>query len=302
MGRLPEAEKDCDEAVNIYKQLATEVPTQPEFRYELAMSHNTRGNLLSSTGRLREAEDDYVQALSIQKQLAADFPTRPEFRRELARSHLNRGSLLSNTGRLTVAAEDYGQALSISKQLVADFPDQPDLRSQLASTYGNLATLQRQRGDWAAAKRLLLEGHPHVLAALKSNPRHPTYRQYYRDHLNVLTTLHAGLLEQEDAVRTAETYRDLGWNPPLDAYNAACSLSLCVPIVAKHGKLDATQRKEAAQFYGDAAMKLLRDAVGKGYQDLPHMKKDTDLDPLRQREDFQKLVAELEGMAKSVVN
>jgi hypothetical protein len=33
--------------------------------------------------------------------------------------------------------------------------------------------------------------------------------------------------------------------------------------------------------------------VSKGYKDVPHLKKDTDLDPLRQREDFQKLLAEL---------
>jgi len=56
----------------------------------------------------------------------------------------------------------------------------------------------------------------------------------------VLTAAHAGLLEREDAVRTAETCRDLGGNAPADAYNAACFLSLCVPIVAKHDKLDAT--------------------------------------------------------------
>jgi hypothetical protein len=31
---------------------------------------------------------------------------------------------------------------------------------------------------------------------------------------------------------------------------------------------------------------------------VAHMKKDTDLDPLRQREDFQKLVAEQEGKGK----
>jgi hypothetical protein len=58
------------------------------------------------------------------------------------------------------------------------------------------------------------------------------------------------------------------------------------------------RRKEAAQFYGDAAMKLLRDAVSKGYKDVAHMKKDTDLGPLRQREDFRKLVAELDGTGK----
>jgi hypothetical protein len=62
--------------------------------------------------------------------------------------------------------------------------------------------------------------------------------------------------------------------------------------VAFHDKLDAKQRQGAAQFYSDAAMRLLRDAVSQGHKDAAHMKKDTGLDPLRQRQDFQNLVAE----------
>src|SRR5262249_12431219 len=149
--------------------------------------------------------------------------------------------------------------------------NKPGLRNDLAGACLNLALLHQRQGDWAAAKRLLLEGRPHHLAALKANPRHPSYRLAYRMHLMAPTAAHAGLLERGDAIRTAETCRDLGWNPPADAYDAACYLSLCVPIVAKDDKLDATQRKEAARFYGDAAMKLLREAVSKGYKDAPHM-------------------------------
>ena len=110
--------------------------------------------------------------------------------------------------------------------------------------------------------------------------------------------MHAGLLEKDEAVRTAEARRDLGWDPPADAYDAAGFLSGCIPIAANHQKLDDQQRKESAQFYTDAAMKLLRDAVSKGYKDVAHMKQDTDLDALRQREDFQKLIAELEAKRK----
>ena len=150
-------------------------------------------------------------------------------------------------------------------------------------------------GDWAAAKRLLLEGRPHHLAALKANPRHPTYRLFYRTDLTALTTVHAGLLEREDAVRTAETCRDLGWDAAADTYTAARALSLCATLTARHDKLDATRRKEGAQLYSDAAMGLLRDAVSKGYQDVANLKKDIALDPLRRREDFQKLVADLEA-------
>jgi serine/threonine protein kinase len=294
-GRLKEAEQDDDQALSIRKQLAAEFPSRPEYRQDLARSYNNRGLLLSATGRPMEAERDYDQALSIYKQLAAEFPSRPDFRRELAVSHDNRGNLLSDTGRLKEAERDYDQSLTIRKQLAADFPNQPDLRNEVAGTCVNLAILQRQQGNSAAAKRLLLEGRRHHLAALKANPRNPDYRQFYRNHLGVLTAVHAGLLEPEDAIRTAETCWDLGWNAPADAYDAACFLSLCIPIVGKHDKLDAKARKDAVQFYGDAAMKLLRDAVGKGFKDAAHMEKDTDLDPLRQREDFQKLIAELEA-------
>jgi tetratricopeptide (TPR) repeat protein/tRNA A-37 threonylcarbamoyl transferase component Bud32 len=296
--RLPEAEKEYDQALSIQKQLAADFPSRAEFRQDLAASQINRGNVLRATGRRPEAEKDYDQALSIQKQLANDFPSRPEFRRELANSHNNRGLLLRDAGRLQEAEKDYDQALSIRKQLAAEFPGQPDRRNDLAATCVNLANFHAQQGNWPDAKSLLLDGRPHHLAALKANPRNPTYRQFYRNHLRVLTSVHAGLLEQEDAVRTAETRRALGWNAQVDAYDAARFLSLCIPIVAVHDKLDNRQRKEAAHFYGDAAMKLLRDAVSKGYRDVSDMKKNTDLNPLHPREDFQKLIAELEGDKK----
>jgi hypothetical protein len=68
--------------------------------------------------------------------------------------------------------------------------------------------------------------------------------------------------------------------------------------VASDARLDDEQRKEVAELYSDAAMKLLRDAVSKGYRGVAHMKKDTDLDPLRPREDCQKLIAQLQRKGK----
>jgi tetratricopeptide (TPR) repeat protein len=298
MGRLKEAEADYDAALGICKQLAADFPTRPELRWKLAASHNDRGVLLKGTGGFKEAEAEYDAALGIRKQLAADFPSRPEFRQELAASHNNRGNLLTATDRLKEAEADYDAALLIQKQLAADVPNQSDLHNDMAGTCTNLAFFHRLQENWAVAKRLLLEGRPHHLATLEANPRHPTYRQFYRNHLKVLTEVHAGVLEKDEAVRTAEVRRDLGWDPAADAYDAAGFLSGCIPIAAKHQKLDDQQRKESAQFYTDAALKLLRDAVRKGYKDVAHVKRDTDLDRLRQRDDFQKLVAELEGKGK----
>jgi hypothetical protein len=69
--------------------------------------------------------------------------------------------------------------------------------------------------------------------------------------------------------------------------------------VVQHTKLDARQRQEAARFYGDAAVQLLHESVSKGYKNVAHMKKDTDLDPLRAREDFKQLVFGLERVKQT---
>src|SRR5262249_15328930 len=66
----------------------------------------------------------------------------------------------------------------------------------------------------------------------------------------------------------------------------------------------STAAKEAAQreAYAGRALALLRRAQAAGFfgdrANVERLKRDTDLDPLRQREDFQKLVAELEAAAK----
>jgi hypothetical protein len=43
------------------------------------------------------------------------------------------------------------------------------------------------------------------------------------------------------------------------------------------------------------AVAWLKQAVAAGYKNAPKLKKDTDLDALRGREDLKKLIAELEG-------
>src|SRR5262249_25572437 len=63
----------------------------------------------------------------------------------------------------------------------------------------------------------------------------------------------------------------------------------CVSAVASGG--DAARKEEHAA----RAVELLRRAVKAGWRDARHMASDRDLDPLRHREDFQKLLAGLQA-------
>ena len=62
-------------------------------------------------------------------------------------------------------------------------------------------------------------------------------------------------------------------------YNLACVCALAATAVRDDAKLQDQ--------YAARAVELLRQAVAKGYKEAAHMKKDKDLDALRDREDFQ---------------
>jgi tetratricopeptide (TPR) repeat protein len=297
-GRLVEALADFDTALAIFKQLAADFPTRPEFRQLLAKSHNNRAVLLRSTGSPNEADLEYEAALAIFKQLAADFPTRIEFRQDLAGSHNNRGNLLSAAGKVVEALADFEAAFAIYKRLAADFPTQPDLHTTVASTSLSLALLHQQQRDFIAAKQSLLDGRASHLAILKASPSDPIAGQFYRDHLSMLTKVHAVLIEKNNSIRTAEARRDLGWDPPSDAYDAAGFLSQCLPSVSKHTKLNDSQRQEAIVFYSNATLKMLREAIDKGFKDATKLKNDHTFAPLHKHPEFQKVLVDLQAKTK----
>ncbi len=73
-------------------------------------------------------------------------------------------------------------------------------------------------------------------------------------------------------------------------YNLACYLSLLSGVAAQKGSgLSAGE----AQVHGAQAVQALRRAVAAGLHDFAFMRRDTDLDPLRVRTDFQGLMMDL---------
>jgi hypothetical protein len=134
---------------------------------------------------------------------------------------------------------------------------------------------------------------PHHLAALQANGRDPTYRLFFRNNCLGLAQTLLALGEHRAAAAAATRFLGAAVYPANDAYNAACFLALCVPLAQHDKHLPEPQRKELIQAYGDQAIAALRQAVHNGFNDVAHMKKDTDLDALRGRGDFKKLLGEL---------
>jgi serine/threonine protein kinase/tetratricopeptide (TPR) repeat protein len=297
MGRLEEVEATHRDALTLQKHLMAQFQAVPVYRQELADSYHFLGILLLDTARPKEAEAALREALTLQKQLAEEFPAVPDYRQSLAAIQNTLGSLLRRMARPSEAEAVFRSAFSVQKQLAAEFPTVSDYQNELAGTMVNLAELSRDRKEFSDARDLLESAAPHHQIALKSNPRNPTYRHFFMNNRIALVLTSASLGDPIVAAQVAEQLAALGWDPAADAYNAACALSQCVPVVEKDANLSEAKRRELATSYADRALGMLRQAISKGFKDAAHMKKDTDLNPLRSRADFRKLLAELEAEA-----
>jgi tetratricopeptide (TPR) repeat protein len=289
-----QAEAAYGGAIELWKQLAKDFPNRPDILHDLARSHHDLGVFLYDGRRPKEAEVAYRAAVAIRKQLVKEFAKRTDFRQDLARSHNNLGNVLYTTGRLKEAEAAYRDALPLQEKLAADFPNVQDYQNGLAGTLVNLGMVHHQRREYAAAVPFLEQARPHHQAALKASPKDRTYRLFYHNNLSTLTGSHLHLGDHARLATTAEELARFRYDPANDTYKAGCLLCRCATLAEKDPRLDEAKRKEFARRYADQALALLRRAVSRGYKNAAEMRGNADLKPLQGREDFKKLLAELE--------
>jgi hypothetical protein len=308
----------CYDGLADHARLATTVEELARFGYDLPSDIYDAASYLchcvkfaGNDGRLDEAKrkevvNNYADRALAQLQQAVErgykdadrFPTKPQYRHELAQCYVQLGLTLNNIQRPKEGEALLKDARAIQEPLVRDFDTVPDYQNELAGILVNLAFQHRQRGEFDTAVKLLEEAQPHHQAALKGNPQHPTYRNYYRNNLWSLAECRLRLADHARLATTADELARLGYDPAHDTYHAANYLSLCATLADKDAQLDEAKRKELAQSYADRALALLQKAVERGYKDADHIKRNADLEPLRSREEFKTLLAELEKKAK----
>jgi electron transfer flavoprotein alpha/beta subunit len=91
--------------------------------------------------------------------------------------------------------------------------------------------------------------------------------------------------------KTAELWESLRRSDARSLYNAACYRAVTAAVGLAAPKSPPAVQEARAE--ADRAMAWLEQAIAAGYDNLALMQKDSDLDALRDRADFQKLLAEL---------
>jgi len=287
LGPPAEAETAIRRAIELHKELATEYPKSPQYLRDLAGSQHILGLLMRDLGKRSEAETALRQSLEIREQLAADHPRVSELDQELAISLNDVGHLLAILDKTGEAENAIRRAITIQERLVKQQDTLPAHHLELARSETNLARLLNQLGKSPEA------GGAHRRAAAL----YDKLSAKYPDDPSLRLKLVDSLVRSGDLTKAISGAEELAKKPELKAgqlYELACVFA----IGAGQRQVDQAVNDRCAT----RAIELLRQAFSKDFRDVEPMKLEKDLDPLRDRDDFKQLLAEMEkAAAKPVV-
>ena len=282
-GRHNDALQSCRAALMIQERLVLENPTVARYQRELIATQNTTGILLRATGRPDEALKAYAAAMKAGERLVRENPAVTDFQFELAKIHVNTGVLLRATGQRDLALQEFTSALRIQDRLARDHPTITEYDSSLGVILGNLAEFDMDLRAWTEAREKLRLAVAHQRASITAVPGNLAYLRALKEALKNLSQVERWMDNVAGAMRAARELGELSRGDATMIYHAACGLVQCIPII------QAGKRAELA----DEAMKTLRAAVTAGWSDAARTAQDPTLAPLRGREDFEHLLAEL---------
>ncbi len=293
LGMDQEAESTWQQTISLRDSLASEFADDSENAMELARVLVALGQLHNSAARSDEAVKYYERAVNIGKECVSRHPGRIKWRKLLASRLLGFGRILIRSARADESESVLLESRLIWEQLASENPNDQGLQSNIAGCSIDLGNAFLQRHNYETAGQYFAEASSLTAQGLALDSTNASFRAMHTRVLFFVIQLQAGKLDEAKSLETANELRDLGWDPPKNAYFAACGLARSVLVMSGHSLLDDKQREEAVLRYSNLAMQYLTDAVSKGYASRKILVNDTDLDSIRGREDFQKLLDSL---------
>jgi serine/threonine protein kinase len=314
MGRAKDAEAEFKEACAVWTTLMEKHPDVPSYQQHLADGYNELGAHLDRT---KEAEHAYQKAFDLWKGLVAKHPDVPDYQSRLASSYYNQGNMHLAAKRNKQAEWAYKEAVALLRPLVEKHPDIPGYQFLLTTSCCNLGFVYQATGQAKDAEAAFLDG----LAAWRAlAKKHPEYALSDNEpgikcSTQLAMLYHAegrnkeAVAADEDALAILKAQakshpESPGVQRDLAAayYDFAC---LCAGAVTD--KSDAASRPSdralsVEEWIGKALDCLQRDCDAGFFDDpaaIEQMKHDKDLDGLRTRPEYKKLLERIAARSKA---
>jgi tetratricopeptide (TPR) repeat protein len=319
-GQLQEAEREYRQGVATVEKLLLESANEDALFAESAKLHGAIAEFYTKTGKKTQAETHFRKSLADNEKVLARSPEVLEYLLNQASTHSNFGLLLRGMGKRAEAEKQYRQALALEEKLMTDYPKVSEYRGSFARTSCNFGNLLRENDQpteslthynkaqdalapifkaklqtGAEAKVLRntfwgralayhdLEKYAEAVkdcdAAIALSPPDEWPKLRY---LGAIFRLKAGQVS-EAVAEAEELTKTKGW-PPAVLVRLACIFATASAKIPENRKA-----------HGDQAMELLQQAIKGGFKDLAGLKGEEHLQSLRDRDDFKKLLADLEA-------
>lgn len=252
--------------------------------------------LLSTAGRPADAEAECRAGLAIVMRLVDENPAVTDFRFLLAIAHINLGELLLQRGEPVAAEAESRTVLGFMQQLADEHRTSTIYRSRLALVHHDLGDVLRIRGRLDDARKC------YELAVALVKQATAEDRADYETQLLASSLRGRGLALRElgdPAGAAADARQALGLEEgmlpsPWNLFEVACCHAALVGLAGRAGSGVSAAEGEAE---AARAMEWLGRAINNGYRNRNQIRIESALDPLRNRPDFKKQVAELEKNA-----
>jgi serine/threonine protein kinase len=296
-GRPENAATRYQQALAILSKLVEDHPLVPEYQSLRATTQINLGQLYLTRGSYEKAETALKEARSIYGRLVRGQPdVPPEYSQSLARSSAILGHVYAVTAQPEKAEAAQQEALEIFEKLAKEHPDVQEHVYDVGRCYAALAQTADRRGrpDAALAR---FDKAIEIMDGVMGNGFRAARPSLLDARINRAAAL-AGRSDHTRATHEAVAVVRQGDLVAGNLYNVACVFSRSAAAADRDTKLSPADHSRLKAQYADQAMDFLRQAIAKGWRNPRVMEKDADLDPLRAREDFLKLLADLEEKTK----
>ena len=277
LGNTLAAKKEYQAGHEMAVRFADADPKNAVAQRDLGVGFDKLGDVMLLLGQTKEALDFYQKALVICQRLADADPKNAQAQRDLSVGHWKMASVFQQEHDYTRAIKAFEKAETLAQGF-----SKPDFYA------GDLAWIRRQLATCRKTEK--------ALADLDFALKQPTAE--VPRLLDIRMQVFAKKSDQKNLLATAIAYEKLATTDDRQLYGAACAWSQASGLA----KDDAKLREEYAV---KAMMLLWKTPTGNGhFVDSPaklaaHMKQDADMNPLRERADFKKRIANLEAPPKT---
>jgi WD40 repeat protein len=324
-GYLTEAAAAYRQALVQYERLGEDFPDVPAYQQELGRCQFRLGMALKASRQRAEAEAAFQNALAVQEKLVARFPTEPRHRQAVGQTYNELGILEFESNRPAEAEDAYRRSLAIREKLAAEFPKATAFAVDLGGTCCNLGHVLFQGEKQPEAS---LEWYGRAIGVLEplAEGVPQTARRFLLNSIEGRVRALTALGRHAEAVKDFDRILALGSGPNRNALRLERAVALaragdhalavaeahalaaapgvpgaalydlaCVCALSSAAVKDSPGKKEE---YAARAVELLARARAAGFfqdrETVAHMKQDPDVEPLRSRPDYQRLLAGLE--------